>query len=152
VFASQFILIWRAPVTRSSFRRSIAFVAVLSALAVAVPAGAQTVKKDAYGDTYYEEELVITAPYVRRDRSGVGINRTEEVTVSRVVSARDLDLRYDRDVAILRERIRDTAAIVCDEAQDELRGPPSESDRQCEREAVREAMADANDLISYRRG
>lgn len=138
--------------TRSSLRHSIAIVAVLGAFAVAVPASAQTVKKDAYGDTYYDEELVITAPYIRRDRSGVGINRTEEVSVSRVVSARDLDLRYDRDVAILRDRIRETAALVCDEAQDELRGSPAETDRQCEREAVRDAMAEVNDLIAYRRG
>lgn len=138
--------------TRSSFRNSIAFVAVLSALAVAVPAGAQTVKKDAYGDTYYDDEVVITAPYVRRERTGPGLTGGEEVTVSRIVSTSDLDLRSDSDVHLLRERIRVTAALVCEEAQDELRGAPLESDRACIRDAMRGATAEANDLIAYRRG
>lgn len=139
-------------VTRSSLRRSIAIAAALGALTLAVPAAAQSVDKGAYADAYYEDELVITAPYIERERRGAGINRTEEVSVSRIVSARDLDLRYDSDVAVLRQRIRDTAELVCDEARYELRGSPMESDRECVRDAVRDAMADANDLIAYRRG
>lgn len=136
--------------TRSSLRRSLAIAAMFGAFAIALPAVAQVKQVDK--EPYYDDELVITVPYIRRDRVGVGANRAEEVSVSRIVSTRDLDLRYDSHVAVLRERIRDTAALVCDEAQNELRGLPLESDRECERDAVRAAMADANDLIDYRRG
>ena len=101
-------------------------------------------------------EIVVVAPRVWREeasrRDSATGARIETVTVRNVVTAADLDLRYDRDVRELRRRIEASAADACSEAEYEGRGVSITSRRQCVREATREAMTQADDLIAYMRG
>lgn len=129
------------------------------ALAVlTAPAIADTMKgKVVYGDTpAYDDEIVVVAPRVWREdsgeRSATTGARIETVTVRNVVSAADLDLRYDGDVRELRRRIEASATQACIEAEYEGTGVSLTTRRQCVREAAREAEAQADALIAYMRG
>lgn len=101
-----------------------------------------------------EEEEIVIYPYgVRREsigRSPLGA-RVEEISLSRIVSADGLDLRYDGDVDELRRRISYTAQLVCDELDAELRGHSMTTDRQCVRDAVRDAEPQVDALVQRSR-
>lgn len=116
---------------------------------VAAPALAQ--------DYYYDEEddIIVEAPGVYRDRvgrspSGIPI---EEVTLHRVVSSDDLDLRYsDADVDELYRRIDYTVREACDDIEHHYsQGAPITTERECVREATRDAYAQADELVYERR-
>jgi UrcA family protein len=70
----------------------------------------------------------------------------------RVISTKDLDLRYDGDVYELHRRIEAVAEESCDEVERASPGVPLTTERECVREAVRDAMAQADDLVYARRG
>jgi UrcA family protein len=114
------------------------------------PAFAQSVK-----DTgYYDDEITVVAPYVHRERTGRSSSGIpiEELTLQRVVDTHDLDLRYDGDVDELYRRIEFTAREACDEVERASRGAPITTERECVREATRDAVAQANALIYARLG
>lgn len=146
-----------------------ASLAAVSALALGAPAAlAENPDKmlnnsAAYDQSYAqpstvvaaENEIVIRAPYtVRRTvgREPGSLQDEEVVSVSRIVDARDLDLRYDASVDELNRRIAYTADIVCDEAEAHMRADSATTDRQCEREAMRDARMQARSLIERARG
>lgn len=110
---------------------ALAISGALAAFAIATPTLAETF--------YYEDEgVTVTAPYaIHRDGGPLG-ERT--VSVSRIVDARGLDLRYGADVDAFHRRVVDTARIACDEAEDATPGPSLTSDRECVRRAVSRAM------------
>lgn len=140
--------------------------AALSALAMlAAPASAKDkVAYVAYGDgqpVYYSDpgfsdEIIVIAPRGvehrdtgRRSASGA---RIEELTVQHVVATDDLNLRYDSDVRELRRRIEATAVDSCREIDQQTLGAPETTQRQCINSATRDAMAQADILISNARG
>jgi UrcA family protein len=84
-------------------------------------------------------------------RSSIGAP-IEDLTVQRIVATDDLDLRYDSDVGELHRRIRATARDACNEIDRASRGVLITSDRECIRHAVRDAMAQADDLVYSARG
>lgn len=106
-------------------------------------------------DYYYDDEIIVRAPTVervytgRRTSIGAPIN---ELTLQRAISTADLDLRYDGDVRELYRRIDRVAYEACDEVERASRGVPLTTRRDCIREATRDAMAQADDLIYYVRG
>ncbi|MGE0740139.1 MAG: UrcA family protein [Hyphomonadaceae bacterium] len=117
----------------------------VSALALfATPALAQS----------YDNEIVVGPPNVQRETTGRSASgaRIETLSLTRVVSARDLNLRYDADVRELHRRIRDTAVSMCNEIDRSSNGLTITSDRQCVREAVRDAMVQADAMVYYARG
>jgi UrcA family protein len=116
------------------------------ALAVAFTAGALPAAA-APGD----EEITVVAPYtIKRERSRSGVVE-ETVSVSRAVRTRDLDLRYDSDVRVLRDRIEIAARLACDEADSLLQYASYTSDAACVREAIRDAAPQTRALIQRAR-
>lgn len=121
----------------------------------------QTSAADTYSsDPYYGDEVVyeddgitVVAPYsVHRERQRGPLGaRTEVVSVSRIVYARDLDLRYAADVRELRQRVTETARLACEEADDIVVGPSVTSDRDCVREAVNDAMPQFRAVVARAR-
>jgi UrcA family protein len=139
---------------------SIAALAAAAVAMLAVPALAQVKDKypDAYGayDPYdYSDEVVVIAPGVYRDRTGertaIGA-RVETLTAHRGVYTGDLNLRYDRDVDVLRSRIRATAVDACNDIERASSGLLLDSDRECVRDAVRSANVEADAMIYAARG
>lgn len=134
-------------------KRSTSWIAASAILlsALATPAFAQT----KYDSDYYDDEITVVAPGVVRERTGrrssSGIP-IEELTLQRVVTTDDLDLRYDADVDELYRRIDYTVREACDEVDRASQGAPITTERQCVREATRDAMAQADALIYARRG
>lgn len=123
--------------------------AAVSAAAFAVPASAQNDDRYVYpvaDSTYYESEITVTAPYrVRRSANG------DEASVTRVVSARDLDLRYQAHADELYRRVVNTAKAACEDADDVLRGNSATTDRQCVRKAVNDAMPQYRAVVTRAR-
>jgi UrcA family protein len=138
-------------------RPTFVFACAASAISlIAAPALAQSIKKDpVYYDAHYDDEITIVAPGVvrqstgRRTSSGIPIT---DLVAQRVVTTDDLDLRSDADVDELHRRIHDTAEEACDEIDRASAGIMITSDRQCVREAVRDAMAQADALVYSARG
>lgn len=96
------------------------------------------------------DDIVVTAPYsVQQNRDG------REVTVSRIVSTSGLDLRRDRDVERLHQRIAEAADIACEQADDVLpNNSPllsGTSDRECVRNAIRGATPKMHAVVSAAR-
>jgi UrcA family protein len=112
----------------------------------AVPAHAQ----DSYydnGDSTTVDDLTVTAPrHVGRSAIGADI---DEVTASRVVDYRDLDVGTDWGAHELKARIQRAAASACDELD---RDYPNTVDdgNDCYRDAVRHGLQDASYQIGYR--
>ena len=135
--------------------------ATASAFALLVaPSFAQKVPADpyydsAYDDPYYDDEITIVAPGVRREptgrRSSSGIP-IEELTLQRVVETHDLNLRRDTDVEELYRRVEYTAREACDEVERASQGAPITTERECVREATRDGMEQAEDLVYRARG
>lgn len=124
--------------------------AAIALATFAVSASAQSVK-----DTgYYDDEITVIAPYVYRERTGRSSSGIpiEELTFQRIVDTNGLDLRYDLDIDELYRRIEYTAREACDEVQRASRGAPITTERECVREATRDAVAQADALIYARRG
>lgn len=70
------------------------------------------------------------------------------VTLSRPVSYADLDLRYQRDQDILRERVNATARDVCDELGED-RPNHTNLGRSCQDRAVADAMNQVRAAVAY---
>lgn len=139
-----------------SLRITLLSVAAAGASAIAAPAIAKDVKSGGeYAEAAYSDDIIITAPEIyRRDtgrRTSSGIPE-QELTLQRAVSARDLNLRYDGDVAELQRRVRDTAESICDELGRASSGGLITPERQCVREATRDAMVQVDALVYARRG
>lgn len=122
-------------------RPILALGAAFSALALlATPAAAQK--------GYADDGVIVILPPVYS--TGVyGPNGRERSEVR--VSTRDLDLRYAVDVETLNQRIRDGARLACDVLDDAARLDPGE-ERECRRDAQRNAMREARAMINYARG
>lgn len=128
----------------------VSMAALIAAGLAMTPALAETYKVAS------NDEIVIVAPYtVERDvdRSfGVGPDN-ERVAVSRRVSLKGLDLRYEGAVDELNRRINWTAVQVCEEAELHMRNTTTgTSDRECVRDAVRRARSEAELHIDRARG
>lgn len=126
--------------------------AAASALAlIATPSFAQD-----YPDkgTTYDDEIIVTAPYVERETTGRDATgaRIETLHTSRAVETGDLNLRYNSDVRELYRRISDAAANACREIEARSDGVPITRRSQCIRDAERSATAQADSLIDYARG
>lgn len=124
--------------------------AAIALATFAASASAQSVK-----DTgYYDDEITVVAPNVYRERTGRSSSGIpiEELTFQRIVDTNGLDLRYDSDVDELYRRIEYTAREACDEVERASRGAPITTERECVREATRDAVAQADALIYARRG
>lgn len=139
-----------------SSRTTLLAIAAIGAVAIAAPALAKDMKEQGYmGEpAAYSDEITILAPRVYRERTGrtsSGIP-IEELTLQRVVSTSDLDLRLNGDVDELHRRIRETAQSSCDEIERASQGAPLTTERECVREATRDAMLQADALIYARRG
>jgi len=89
----------------------------------------------------YEEDIVITPYGIRESRDGT-------LTLSRTISTKGLDLRSDAGVDELHRRISWTAQDICDELDDAARSATMTSDRDCVRDAVRGARAQADALVT----
>lgn len=145
---------------RSSSIRAPLFVAAAAFTCLAAPAVAQSEKEkpvydDVYYDGYYDDVIVVLPPGVQREDTGertASGARIQTLTAHRVVSAGDLDLRYDEDVAELHRRIRVTAVDACNEIERASTGVVLTSDGECVRDATRNATADADVLVAYARG
>lgn len=108
-------------------------------------AGDQTY--DSYAAPYSFDELTIVAPRSRVvGRSSTTGAPIEQVSVSRVVSARDLDLRTPWGVDAFYDRIDQAARAACREI--DMRYPISAGgDPPCVRTAARNAYAQADNII-----
>ncbi len=137
-------------------RTTLLAIAALGAFAIAAPALAKDLKDQGYAGepAAYSDDITIFAPRVYRERTGRTTSGIpiEELTLQRAVSTHDLDLRRNADVEELHRRIRETAEQSCDEINRASQGAPLTTERECVREATRDAMAQADALIYARRG
>lgn len=124
-------------------------VAAAGAFALAaLPAIAQDYD-DGEDDIVVEASGVVRERTGRRSSSGIPI---DELTVQCLVTSSDLDLRYDADIDELYRRIDYTVREACNEIERASQGVPITSERECVREARRDAMGQAEALIYARRG
>lgn len=128
---------------------------VTAALALAVvPVLAQAKDKVVYDPAIIEDEVIVVTPGVGRystgERTAIGAE-IDIVTTQRLVASNDLDLRYDRDAEELRRRIRAAAIDACNEVERQI-DVSLTSDRECIRDAVRDAEQQADALIGWKRG
>ncbi|MFZ2028906.1 MAG: UrcA family protein [Vitreimonas sp.] len=131
----------------------------ISALALAA-AGALTLiaapsfAQEANDKFAYDDEIIVTAPYVEREVTGRDATgaRIETLTTSRAVETGDLNLRYNSDVRELHRRISDAAANACREIEERSNGVPVTRRSECIRDAERSATAQAESLVDYARG
>lgn len=94
------------------------------------------------------EEIVVSAPhFAPTDARGMG----QRVALSQPVSYSDIDLRTRHGAHILRARIRDTARQICTQLDAAYPGPGGET-QACMRDASRNAMNEADDIIADARG
>jgi UrcA family protein len=124
-------------------------------LLVAAAGALSLIAAPAIAQDYYDDEIIVEAPGVVRERTGerssIGAP-IEELALQRVISTKDLDLRHDADVYELHRRIHNVAAESCDEVDRASQGVPLTTERQCVREATRDAMAQADALVLQARG
>lgn len=118
----------RMPISSRTARRLGLLLGATGLAAAAAPAVAQTYYTAPSGQTYYTVPEVVVTPD-SRDRYG------ERQTLSRTVSIRDLDLRYDRDVREMQRRVRATARQICDDLGETSSIPSVQRD--CANDAVR---------------
>ena len=136
---------------KSSHLSAFALAAAGALTLIAAPSFAQD-----YPDKgpYYDDEIIVTAPYVDREVTGRDATgaRIETLTTSRAVETGDLNLRYNGDVRELYRRISDAAANACRDIEDRSNGVPITRRSECIRNAERSATAQADSLIDYARG
>lgn len=138
---------------------ALSLAAAAAALALAAPSIADVAKKDTsyYTPAAYAEAEgdIVVRPYgIVRERTGrrTSIGGREEIlSMSRVVTTAGLDLRYDAHVDELYRRISHTAAQICDELERASFGASMTSDRECVRDAVRDARYQADTLVARAR-
>lgn len=95
-----------------------------------------------------DEEIVVSAPrFAPTDARGMG----QRVAMSREVSYSDLDLRTHHGARALRSRVRHAAHEICTELDAAYPGPGGEA-QACYRDASRNAMNEADDIIADARG
>jgi UrcA family protein len=126
----------------------------IAASAIALSTFAAPAFAQKYNDQYtYDDEITVVAPEVYRERTGRSTSGIpiEELSVQRVVDSSDLNLRRNADVYELYRRIEYTAREACNEIMRASRGAPITTQRECVREATRDAMAEADALIYARR-
>ena len=111
----------------------------------AIPADAQGAYSD--NDDQGVEGVTVTAPrQVGRSAIGAPI---EEVSASRVVDYRDLDVGSDWGARELKARIQRAAASACDQLDRDYPYTVDAGD-DCYRDAVRNGLQDASYQIGYR--
>ena len=135
---------------KSSHLSAFALAAAGALTLIAVPSFAQS-----YDDKgYYDDEIIVTAPYVQREVTGRDTTGAliETSTTQRAVETGDLDLRYNGDVRELHRRIGDAAANACRELEESSPGVSITPRSQCIRDAERGAMIQAEAMINYARG
>jgi UrcA family protein len=131
----------------------------LSALALAAAGALTLIAAPSFAQVYsdkvaYDDEIIVTAPYVQREVTGRDVTgaRIETLTTSRAVETADLNLRYNSDVRELHRRIGDAAANACREVEEASTGVSLTPRSQCIRDAERGAMAQADALVDTARG
>ncbi|MGE3143432.1 MAG: UrcA family protein [Hyphomonadaceae bacterium] len=95
-----------------------------------------------------DDDITVIAPvhrHVERSASGMPV---ETVRMSSIVSARDLDLRYDRDVNEFYRRIDYTARETCAMLTRLSGETPLTTDAQCVRDAKRDARPQAEAIVA----
>lgn len=124
-----------------------------AALAFAAPALAKKPasydQPIAYSSSYESDEIVVVPYGIQRYETGqrTSLGGREEVfTLSRIVTSDGLNLRYDADAAELYRRIDATARDICNEL-DRATPTSSTTDRECIRDAVRQARPHADAMI-----
>lgn len=102
----------------------------------------------------YDDEIIVTAPYVEREVTGRDATgaRIETFRTSRAVETADLDLRYRSDIRELHRRITDAAVNACREVREASTGVSLTTRSQCVVDAERSATAQADALIDSARG
>lgn len=129
-----------------SIYKMLAVVAVAAGMASAAPAAFSQDDK-----TVAADDEIIVSPYqiqrerVERNHGGFGV---EALTLSRVVTAEGLDLRYDADVRELFHRVNYTARQVCQDLDDATNGASLTSDRECVRDAIRGARPQVEAVVA----
>jgi UrcA family protein len=131
----------------------------LSALALAAAGALTLIATPSFAQDYsdkvaYDDEIIVTAPYVHREVTGRDASgaRIETLTTERAVETGDLNLRYNSDVRELHRRIADAAVNGCREVEEASTGVSLTTRTQCIRDAERSATAQADALIDYARG
>ena len=134
----------------SSHFSALALIAAGALSLVPAPSSAQSYKDKAA----YDDEIIVTAPYVHRRVTGRDVTgaRIETLTTSRAVETGDLNLRYRSDVRELHRRINDAAANACREIEASTGNVLITTRSQCVRSAEHSAMAQADALIDSARG
>lgn len=118
------------PITTTSVACGLGLaVATAGSALIAAPAAAQAYDP-AYAPAYDTSTVEGLTVVGRRGPNGPN-------TLSRVISIADLDLRYERDVREMRERVRHTAREICADLGET--GGGSGVVRSCEDDAVRSA-------------
>ena len=103
----------------------------------------------AYDDGYYNDEVIVVGPrYRERSTNGRPIRTVE---ASKDVSFYDLDLRTRWGVEKLHSRIKSTARSLCNRL-DTMHPVTASDSPPCYRNAVEDAMAQADDAIARARG
>lgn len=142
----------------TTLRTALLSIAALGAFALAAPAIAKDLKEQgAYGESadVYSDEIIVIAPRVYRDDTGERTSSgvpIQELTLQRAINTHDLNLRRDDDVAELHRRIRETARDACNDVERASQGVLLTTERECVRDATRDAMAQAESLVLVRRG
>ncbi|MGH6986301.1 MAG: UrcA family protein [Caulobacteraceae bacterium] len=148
--------------TRTGVRRSIAVLALAGAAAALCGGAAIAQPYDGQGPSYYDQgplsydqgpndayttgELTVIAPRVY-GRSAIGAP-IQQVSTSRVVYWRDLDLASPWGRDALRSRIRSAARSACDQL-DFLYPDAVDNAGDCYTTAVRNGMYNANYVTGY---
>ncbi len=106
--------------------RSTLLASAFGAALVALPAAAQDYGRVDEPAAAAPESVIVTAPEFHAERNTMGL--PGKLTLRRVVSYRDLDLRTHEGARELRARVRDTVSEVCDQLRDAypLREQPTE--------------------------
>lgn len=130
-----------------------------SALAIGAAGALTLIASPSFAQSYddkatYDDEIVVTAPYVEREVTGRDATgaRIETFRTSRAVETADLDLRYSSDVRELHRRIANAAVNACREVENASTGVSLTTRNQCVRGAEHSAMAQADALIDSARG
>ena len=105
-----------------------------------------------YAQSSYDDENTVEGITVRPHHRVVGRSAIgapiEEITASRVVSYRDLDLSSDYDAHILKVRIERAAQSACDELSNRADVLDSDSS-DCYHDAVRDGLSQVSYNIGY---
>jgi len=133
---------------------------ILGSTAVFIACGLFGVNTASAATLVIDDDITVTAPRTFQ-RQELGRSTTgapvEQVSLTRTVPHRDLDLTLVSDVRILDARIATTAKEACEQlnrmypsSNYSLRDNKTELQRDCYKDAVREAMKQKDTLIGVR--